>query len=109
MDVTGWPLLEETYSGEAEVVHMAQDLVGAARGDRNVRRTTLSVWPIRTSYGNFHVVFWAPVSRVDVDWKATTLAESIHFIHKSGDYGVFTATTPTGELFQFEVFPTHGQ
>lgn len=107
MDVTHWPLLEEANSGEAECVYMAKYFIGASSVNRNVRRTPLSVWTMFSSDGDTHIVFWTPVSRVDLQWKADTLAKSIQFVHKARGYAVFTATTPTGEFFQFEVFPIH--
>jgi hypothetical protein len=107
VDVTGWPLLEEAYSGEATVMHMAKNLIGAVSLRRNVRRTTLSVWTVRARGADFLVVFWTPISRVDMYWKADAVAEEIHFVHKARQYTIISATTPTGELFQFEVFPGH--
>lgn len=107
MDVTGWRLLEEAYSGEAEVMDMTKNLVGAMSVHRNIRRTPLSVWTVRASRTDFTVVFWTPVSRIYMDRKADFLAQAIHLVNETGDYAVFSAPAGTGEFFQFEVFPRH--
>jgi hypothetical protein len=103
MDVSRVTPLKDPNAGEAELFRLCQKLIAPATIHRYVGSVAGSVWTIKSRGADFCVIFCAPISARDLEWKAQRVAKVVKFAQEPTVHGVFATSTPAGEFFDLEV------